>query len=80
MKAETRLLADVSMALRSVAISGQKPTMQLKSLQAKEDLLHVLIESELGRLTVWLHPLNEPRDLGVQIQGSKGPAEVSLKS
>lgn len=80
LKAETRLLADVSAALRNVAMVAQKPTPLTKSLQAKEALLQALIESEQVRLAVWLYPLNEQRDLHVPNQASKGPAEASFLS
>jgi phosphatidylinositol 4-kinase len=78
LKAETRLLADVSAALRNVAITNQKPTPLTKSLQAKEALLQALIESEQVRLAVWLYPLNESRELHLPNQTSKGPTEVSI--
>jgi phosphatidylinositol 4-kinase len=78
LKAETRLLADVSTALRNVAMTVQKPTPLIKSLQAKEALLQVLIESEQIRLAVWLYPLNEPRDQQNSNPPPKGPSEASL--
>jgi phosphatidylinositol 4-kinase len=78
LKAETRLLADVSSALRNVAMTTQKPTLLTKSLQAKEALLQALIESELVRLAVWLYPLNEQRDQYPPNQLLKGPSEASL--
>jgi phosphatidylinositol 4-kinase len=62
LKAETRLLADVSEALHNVRMIGDKATPLMKSLQAKESLLHVLIDSEQQRLAVWLYPLTEPRE------------------
>lgn len=75
-KAEVRLLADVSAELHIGAKSGQKPTTFSKSLQAKESLLQTLIESEQTRLNVWLYPLNEP---GTYSRGSsKPPSEVSF--
>lgn len=77
LKAEARLLADVSKALRNVQMIGEKAAPMMKSLQAKETLLQVLIESELLRLTVWLHPLNETREAHVPAAPSKGPIEVS---
>ena len=78
LKAETRLLADISTALRSFSFSGLRPTPLLKTIQSKETLLQALIESEQERLTVWLNPLNEARDAYVPNQGSKGSSEVSL--
>ena len=80
LKAETRLLSDVSTALQNVAMTPQKPSPLTKSLQAKEALLQALIESELVRLTVWLYPLNEPRDSNTPNLASKGPSEASLFS
>jgi phosphatidylinositol 4-kinase A len=76
LKAETRLLADVSQALKSVPITGNIPVPLSKSLQAKESLLQVLMESEHTRLTVWLYPLGEPPE--ISNQKSRGPTEVRL--
>jgi phosphatidylinositol 4-kinase len=75
LKAENRLLADVSSALRSIQLTMSKPSPLFKSLQAKETLLQALIESEQVRLSVWLYPLNDPRDA---VLSSKpiGPTEV----
>ncbi len=72
LKAEARLLAEVSAALRNVQMVGDKLTPKLKTLQAKESLLLALIESESVRLNVWLHPLNDP----YSGQSVKGPTEV----
>ncbi|KAK2628177.1 hypothetical protein QTJ16_002823 [Diplocarpon rosae] len=77
LKAETRLLADVSSTLRSMHVLGDKnQSSSVKSLQAKENLLQLLIESELVRLNVWLHPLNEARDTSSPI--AKIPTEVTI--
>lgn len=73
LKAEVRLLADVSAALRNVAMTGQKHISLMKSLQSKENLLQILIESEQVRLTVWLYPLNDPRETSLT---GKPPSEV----
>jgi phosphatidylinositol 4-kinase len=73
-KAEVRLLADVSAELQNAAKIGQKPTASSRSLQAKESLLQTLIESEQTRLNVWLYPLNESGSRGA----SKPPPEVSF--
>jgi len=77
LKAEMRLLAGVSNALRSSQMSGQKPSPLLKSIQSKESLLHILIESEQTRLIAWLYPLQEPRDY-IPHQGSKAQMEVCM--
>ncbi|KAF4634881.1 hypothetical protein G7Y89_g3229 [Cudoniella acicularis] len=78
LKAETCLLADVAAALKNVQMIGQKPTSLSKSLQSKESLLQVLMESEKTRLNVWLYPLGEPRDQPTPNQGSKVPTEATL--
>lgn len=78
LKAEARLLVDVSTALKNVQVLGDKSSPLSKSLQSKEGLLQVLIESELLRLTVWLHPLNEAREAKSSIHDSKSPTEAVL--
>lgn len=65
LKAETRLLNDVVIAFKSVSMTGSKPTPMLQLMQAKEELLHILIESEQIRLNVWLDPLRQGRDIQV---------------
>lgn len=76
LKSETRLLTDVANALKNVQMIGDKQTALIKSLQAKETLLQALIESEQVRLSVWLYPLSEPRDVSSPTTGSKGSTEV----
>lgn len=77
LKAETRLMADVSVALKNVQMGTQAHTPLLKLIQAKESLLQVLMETEHVRLNVWLYPLGEPRDIHAPVQ-LKGPTEVCL--
>ncbi|CAG8981691.1 hypothetical protein HYALB_00006563 [Hymenoscyphus albidus] len=77
LKAETRLMADVSVALKNVQMVTQAHTPLLKLIQAKESLLQVLMETEHVRLNVWLYPLGEPRDVHGPVQ-LKGPTEASL--
>lgn len=77
LKAELRLLADVSAALQTVSKIGQKATTSSNPLQAKESLLQILIESEQSRLNVWLYPLGDPHSAS-RGHTSKPPAEVSL--
>lgn len=61
-KAETQLLADVLSALQTVSAVGIQPvSSSLKSLQAKQQLLDILIQNEQTRLMVWLFPLDHPR-------------------
>ncbi|KAH8815175.1 phosphatidylinositol 4-kinase-like protein [Xylogone sp. PMI_703] len=79
LKAETRLLSDVSIALRSVAITGTDNSPLLKQIQSKETLLNILVESERIRLQVWLYPLGEPNDgTASALQLSKSATEASL--
>jgi phosphatidylinositol 4-kinase len=76
LKAEVQLLADVSAALQTVSKIGQNLKAASSSLQAKENLLQLLIESEQSRLNVWLYPLSASH---VPTPGntSKPPSDVS---
>lgn len=58
-KTELRLLADVLAAMKPVSAIGPRPAGNAKSLQAKEQLLTVLLENEQARLAVWLNPVDE---------------------
>ncbi|KIH86276.1 phosphatidylinositol 4-kinase [Sporothrix brasiliensis 5110] len=61
LKTEIRLLSDVLAAVKAVSFIGShQGTTATKSLQAKEDLLLLLLENEQLRLSVWAYPLNEP--------------------
>ena len=75
LKAENRLLLEVSAAFRGTHVVLQKPDSLHKTIQDKEDLLQALIESEQTRLTTWLYPLEEPRG---QTAGS-GKAQTEVK-
>jgi phosphatidylinositol 4-kinase len=77
LKAEVRLLADVSTALQAVAKIVQKPATFSHPLQAKESLLQTLIDSERSRLNVWLYPLSDSH-VPSRSQATKSPSEVSL--
>jgi phosphatidylinositol 4-kinase len=76
LKAETRLLADLSIALRNVQMVADKPGPLLKTMQAKEKLLQILIDSEISRLAVWLYPINNPQEIYLSNVAAKGTAEV----
>lgn len=78
LKAETRLLADVLAALRMVQMADEKSSPLMKTLHAKECLLQALVESEMVRLTVWLYPLNEPKDRLAISQSPAAPSEATL--
>jgi phosphatidylinositol 4-kinase len=54
MKAEVTVMTDVLAALQN---PGTSVTFNRKSLQQKQDLLEILLQSEINRLSVWLFPL-----------------------
>ncbi|KAI4143497.1 MAG: hypothetical protein LQ341_002900 [Variospora aurantia] len=60
-KAESRLIADVESALKTVANVGAKGIGQLLPLLRRQDLLQLLLENEQMRLVVWLYPLDHER-------------------
>ena len=55
-KAEVKLLNDVIAMLKKVEFLGARPTETLGSLQAKQDLLTLLLTQEVSRLGVWIAP------------------------
>jgi phosphatidylinositol 4-kinase A len=66
-KAEVNIMADVLAALKVTEQIGLTASKTRKSLQSKQDLLQLLIESERTRLLVWLFPLeHEPNHQGVR--------------
>ncbi|KAK4998718.1 Phosphatidylinositol 4-kinase stt4 [Elasticomyces elasticus] len=58
LKAEIHILSDVLQSLQSVADIGSRPSSPLQPLQSKQALLVLLLNSEISRLNVWLHPLD----------------------
>ena len=54
-------MSDVNTALRASAHIGSKAEGNLQTLEAKENLLHLLLENEQMRLVVWLYPLDHER-------------------
>lgn len=60
LKTEIRLLSDVMTSLKATSFIGANPVGPIKSLQPKEQLLTLLLESEQQRLSVWAYPLTEP--------------------
>ncbi|KAB8070304.1 hypothetical protein BDV29DRAFT_181106 [Aspergillus leporis] len=60
-KTEDKVLDDVAAALETVSGVARHTLGPYKSLQAKQDLLHVLLENERSRLRVWLYPLDQDR-------------------
>jgi phosphatidylinositol 4-kinase len=61
MKAEDNVLNDVDLALKSVSNIGSTALGALKPLKSKQDLVHILLDNERGRLKVWLFPLDHER-------------------
>ncbi|KAL5047950.1 hypothetical protein BDW71DRAFT_196373 [Aspergillus fruticulosus] len=61
LKAEDKILSDVVTALTKVSDVGCNTRWPYTSLQAKQDLLQVLLENERTRLKVWLYPLEPDR-------------------
>ncbi|KAL4933603.1 1-phosphatidylinositol 4-kinase STT4 [Aspergillus undulatus] len=61
LKAEDKILNDVIAALADASNAGSATRWPYTSLQAKQDLLQVLLENERLRLKVWLFPLDPDR-------------------
>lgn len=77
-KTELHLLADVLGAMKPVAGIGAKAVGNAKSLQAKEQLLTVLLQHEQSRLAVWLSPVDDgSRSQPFGNKMSKNALEVS---
>lgn len=77
-KAEDKVFADTLSVLRSVADIASQSQGSYKSLQAKQDLLQILIEHERSRLRVWLFPLEPERKHHMPSIGGKNPTEVCI--
>lgn len=77
LKTEIRLLSDVMAALQATSFIGAHPVGNIKSLQSKEQLLLLLLETEQSRLTVWVYPLSEPSKSQMTVHhAAKGALEV----
>ncbi|PWY77156.1 phosphatidylinositol 4-kinase [Aspergillus sclerotioniger CBS 115572] len=60
-KAEDRILSDVASALADVAGIACHTHSSPKTLQARQELVQLLLEDERSRLRVWLYPLEPDR-------------------
>lgn len=75
-------MADIAAALQDIADIGVHPSLALKPLQPKQDLLQWLLANEQTRLLVWLFP----RDHGERHhfikfgQKGRGLSEVDFSS
>lgn len=78
LKTEIRLLTEVLAALKVVSFIGAHSVGNVKSLQAKEQLLHLLLENEQARLVVWVNPLNASGNQFPVNNTSKSATESAL--
>lgn len=77
-KAETRLMEDVYVALRAVSSIGLATIDTLHSIGSKQELLLALLDHEQIRLEVWLYPLDhERRHILPSLHFRKPNSEVS---
>jgi phosphatidylinositol 4-kinase len=80
LKTEIRLLSDVMTALKAISFIGAHPVGNIKSIQPKEQLLLLLLESEQSRLSVWVYPLVEPPKTHQQFHNlNRNTIEVSAQ-
>ncbi|KAF4446612.1 phosphatidylinositol 4-kinase [Fusarium austroafricanum] len=77
MKTEIRLISDVLAALQQASFIGAQTVGNVKSLQAKEQLLDLLLRNEQLRLIVWVNPLNNAGNQALT-QTVKAPTEAAL--
>jgi phosphatidylinositol 4-kinase len=59
LKTEVRLISDVRVALNGVSYVATHTVGSYRGLHQKEQLLQILLDSELARLDVWVHPLGD---------------------
>lgn len=72
------MLADVVSALAGVGQIAVRPRGLHRQLQAKQDLLQILLDNERSRLKVWLSPLEpERRHYMSSASGGRNSMEVS---
>lgn len=73
LKTEMKLIADVTREMQYVSFADGHSIGNVTALQAKEQLLQLLLENEKTRLSVWVHPLGEQR-------GAPNAAYYNLKA
>lgn len=71
-KAEIKLMTDIQAALQLTQNIGRAEYGARKSLQPRQELLHLLLENEKARLTVWLYPIEPEHNFPVV-----SPASIS---
>lgn len=77
MKAEDKIMSDVSSLLDKVASIGSSSSGLFKSTKAKQDLVQILLDNERSRLRVWLFPLAQERKHYLSGHAGKNATEVS---
>ncbi|RDA90048.1 hypothetical protein CP533_4937 [Ophiocordyceps camponoti-saundersi (nom. inval.)] len=80
LRTEVRLISDVLDALKAVSFIGVRAVGNIQSLQAKEQLLQLLLENEQSRLSVWIAPLEHRHGHLTLHGGSKSSLETTLTS
>jgi phosphatidylinositol 4-kinase len=81
LKAEVKLLSDITRALQRVASIGAKSHAALCSLQNKEELLQLLLAHESQRLSVWINPLaSDSRAIGSAVQQGQPIRDTTFSS
>lgn len=80
LKTEIQLISDVMAAMKGVGYIAAHSVGSYKGLASKEQLFHLLLESEQARLNVWVHPVSDVRVPKTDLMTSYGQkaAEVSL--
>ncbi|KAK8139069.1 Phosphatidylinositol 4-kinase [Apiospora sp. TS-2023a] len=80
LKTEMRLISDVMAAMKGVGYIAAHSVGSYKGLAPKEQLFHILLESEQARLNVWVHPVSNERVPKTDLMTSAGQkaAEFAL--
>jgi len=77
-KAEIHIMSDIQTALEKVRGVGAQGYKSMKSLQAKQELLLLLLANEQMRLMVWLFPMDFDKKQNFLSQNHRTPPDVSL--
>ncbi|KAK8055377.1 Phosphatidylinositol 4-kinase STT4 [Apiospora rasikravindrae] len=72
LKTEMRLISDVMAAMKGVGYIAAHSVGSYKGLAPKEQLFHLLLESEQARLNVWVHPVSDARVPKTDLMTSNG--------
>ncbi|OJD11615.1 hypothetical protein AJ78_07647 [Emergomyces pasteurianus Ep9510] len=76
LKAEDKVLQDIESLLESTGRIATAASGARKSLQAKQELVRLLVENERFRLRVWLFPLEHERRHYISGSGNKVDPEI----